>query len=65
MLGNQDKVHDELTDFGVRVTDKRFTVIVMKENLLMMMKNFLMKSRSVVDSMLIYDHELCISYSSP
>ena len=65
MLGNQDKVHDELTDFGVRVTDKSFTVIVMKENLLMMMKNFLMKSRSVVDSMLIYHHELCISYSSP
>ena len=25
MLGNQDKVFDELTDFGVRVTDRRFT----------------------------------------
>ena len=27
MLCNQDKVHDKLTDFGVRVTDQSFTVL--------------------------------------
>ena len=28
MLGNQDKVHDELTDFGVRMSDQSFIVMV-------------------------------------
>ena len=28
MLGNQDKGHDELTAFGVRVTDQSFIVLV-------------------------------------
>ena len=28
MLGNQDRVHDELTDFGVRVSDQSFIVMV-------------------------------------
>ena len=28
MLCNQDKVHDKLTDFAVRVTDQSFTVLL-------------------------------------
>ena len=31
MLGNKDKVHDELTDFGVRVSDQSFIVMVCEE----------------------------------
>ena len=28
MMGNQDKMHDLLTEFGVRVTDQSFIVMV-------------------------------------
>ena len=65
MLGKQDKGHDELTAFGVRVTDQSFIVMVCELKFTVSHEVFSIKSRRVFDSMLIYQYELCRSCSSP
>ena len=65
MLGNQDKGHDELIAFGVRMTDQSFIAMVCERKFTVYQEVFSIKSRRVFDSMLIYQYELCRSCSSP